>query len=51
MQVAEAETPEGLNRFFGDGPPLISRTPNNEDNPRMEVFDGKAPTILSRVQA
>ncbi len=31
--------------------PLISRTPQSEDNPRTEVFDGKASTIHGRDQA
>ena len=32
-------------------PPLISRTPKSEDNPRTEVFDAEASAIHSEVQA
>ena len=32
------------------GSPLISRTPQNGDNPRTEVFDAKASTIHRGVQ-
>ncbi|WP_206501091.1 hypothetical protein, partial [Xanthomonas vesicatoria] len=32
-------------------PPLITRTPESEDNPRREVFDAEAAAVYSGVQA
>jgi len=37
--------------LIASGLPLIYRTPQSEDNPRTEVFDGKASEVYAGVQA
>ncbi|MEN9180042.1 hypothetical protein WH163_00075, partial [Xanthomonas vesicatoria] len=38
-------------RAIESEPPLITRTPESEDNPRREVFDAEAAAVYSGVQA